>query len=144
MHLLIKTSAQAITDLVSGQLQFLITDAGLGVNQSRAGKVTALAITSSQRVPAIPELPTMAEAGLPGYEFTAWLALFAPAKTPPDIVDRLATLTNTAVRSQGMQDSLSKLYALPFPGTPDALRRLIERDTARWGQLIQAAGIEPE
>lgn len=144
VHVPYRTSAQAITDLISGQLHFLVTDAALGVAQSQAGKVKALAITSARRVAAVPELPTMAEAGLPGYEFVAWLALFAPAKTPPAVVNQLVEWTNTVVRSPGMQEYLARMYALPFPGTPESLRALIERDTARWGQLIRAAGIEPE
>ncbi|QJW85696.1 tripartite tricarboxylate transporter substrate binding protein [Ramlibacter terrae] len=144
VHIPYKTSAQAITDLVGGQLHFLITDAGLGIAQAQGGKLKALAITSAQRVPAVPDLPTMAEAGLPGYEFTAWLALFAPARTPPAAVARIAELANGIVRSRGMQEYLARMYALPYPGSPDALRQLVERDTARWGQLIKAAGIEPE
>lgn len=143
-HVPYKTSAQAITDLINGQLHFLVTDAGLGIAQWRGGKVKALAITSAQRVPAVADLPTMAEAGLPGYEFVAWLALFAPARTPPEAVQRLAELTSTIVRSPGMQEYLAKMYALPFPGDPESLRRLVERDTARWGALVKAAGIEPE
>jgi tripartite-type tricarboxylate transporter receptor subunit TctC len=144
VHVPYKTSAQAITDLVGGQLHFLVTDAGLGVAQSQAGKVKALAVTSARRVPAIPDLPTMAEAGLPGYEFTAWLGLFAPARTPPAVINRLAELSNGVVRSAGMQEYLARMYALPFPGSPESLRQLVESDTARWGQLIKAAGIEPE
>jgi tripartite-type tricarboxylate transporter receptor subunit TctC len=144
VHIPYKTSAQAITDLMSGQLHFLVTDAGLGVAQAQAGRVKALAITSSRRVPAVPDLPTMAEAGLPGYEFVAWLALFAPAKTPAPIVNQLAEMANAIVRSPGMQEYLARMYALPLPGTPESLRQLVERDTARWGQLIRAAGIEPE
>lgn len=144
VHVPYKTSSQAITDLVGGQLHFLVTDAGLGVAQSQSGRVKALAVTSAQRVPAIPDLPTMAEAGLPGYEFTAWLALFAPARTPQPVVARLAELTNGIVRSAGMQEHLARMYALPFPGSPESLKQLVERDSARWGQLIKAAGIEPE
>ncbi|MEO5672641.1 MAG: tripartite tricarboxylate transporter substrate binding protein [Ramlibacter sp.] len=144
VHVPYKTSAQAITDLVGGQLHFLVTDAGLGIAQAQGGKVKALAITSSQRVPAVPDLPTMAEAGLPGYEFTAWLALFAPARTPPAAIARIAELANGVVRSPGMQEYLARMYALPYPGTPESLKQLVERDTARWGQLIKAAGIEPE
>lgn len=144
VHVPYKTSAQAITDLISGQLHFLVTDAGLGVAQSQAGRLKALGVTSARRVPAVPDLPTMAEAGLPGYEFTAWLALFAPARTPPANVNHPAELTNTVVRSPGMLESLARMYALPFPGSPESLRQLVERDTARWGQLAKAAGIEPE
>jgi tripartite-type tricarboxylate transporter receptor subunit TctC len=144
VHVPYKTSSQAITDLVGGQLHFLVTDAGLGVAQSQGGKVKALAVTSAQRVPAIPELPTMADAGLPGYEFVAWLALFAPAKTPQPVVTKLADAVNAIVRSPGMQEHLAKMYALPLAGSPESLKALIEKDSARWGQLIKAAGIEPE
>lgn len=143
-HVPYKTSAQAITDLIGGQLHFLVTDMALGVAQSQAGKVKALAITAPRRVPAAADLPTIAESGLAGYEFTAWLALFAPAKTPPAVVTRIAELANGIVRSPGMAEYLARMYALPFPGSPDSLRQLIERDTARWGQLVKAAGIEPE
>jgi tripartite-type tricarboxylate transporter receptor subunit TctC len=144
VHVPYKTSSQAITDLVGGQLHFLVTDAGLGIAQWQGGKVKALGVTSQQRVPAVPELPTIAEAGLPGYEFTAWLALFAPAKTPQSVVGKLADAVNAIVRSPGMQDYLARMYALPFPGTPESLTALIDRDSARWGQLIKAAGIVPE
>ncbi len=144
VHVPYKTTSQAITDLVGGQLHFLITDTGVGVAQAAGGKVKALGITSARRVPALPDLPTIAEGGLPGYEFTAWLALFAPAKTPQPVVQKLAEMVNVVVRSPGMQESLARMYALPYPGDPESLRQLIERDTARWGQLIKAAGIEPE
>jgi len=144
VHVPYKTTSQAITDLIGGQLQFMITDAGSGVAQAQGGKVRALAVTSTQRLVAAPDIPTMAEAGLPGYEFTAWLALFVPAKTPPEVVKRLSDLCNAAIRSQGMRDMLAKVYAEPYPGDPESLRLLVERDTARWGRMIKAAGIEPE
>ncbi len=144
VHIPYKTSAQAITDLISGQLHFLVTDAGLGVAQWQGGKVKALGITSAHRVPAVADLPTIAEAGLPGFEFTAWLALFAPARTPQPVVARLSELVNGIIRSPAMAESLARLYALPYPGTPESLKQLVDKDTARWGQLIKAAGIEPE
>jgi tripartite-type tricarboxylate transporter receptor subunit TctC len=144
VHVPYRTSAQAITDLVGGQLHFLVTDAALGIAQAQGGKVRALGISSAKRVPSAPDLPTIAEGGLPGFEFTAWLALFLPARTPPEIVNRLAALTNTVVRSAGMQTALGRLHAEAFPGDPESLRALVERDTARWGQMIKAAGIEPE
>ena len=143
MHVPYRTSAQAITDLIGGQLHFMITDAGLGIAQWRGGKVQALGITAARRVAGVPDLPTIAEA-LPGYEFNAWLALFVPARTPPEVVKRLSDLTNDIVRSAGMATYLANLYAEPLPGDPESLRRLVEKDTARWGQLIKAAGIEPE
>jgi tripartite-type tricarboxylate transporter receptor subunit TctC len=144
VHVPYKTTAQALTDLMSGQLQFLIADAGAGIAQAQGGKVRALAVTSAQRFAAAPDIPTMSEAGLPGYEFTAWLALFAPAKTPPEIVQRLTDLTNAALRTPTLRDQLARLYAEPYPGDPEALRKLVEADTVRWGQMIKAAGIEAE
>lgn len=135
VHIPYKTSAQAITDLISGQLHFLVTDAGLGVAQWQGGKVKALGITSAHRVPAVADLPTIAEAGLPGFEFTAWLALFAPARTPQPVVARLSELVNGIIRSPAMAESLARLYALPYPGTPESLKQLVDKDTARWGQL---------
>lgn len=144
VHVPYRTSAQAITDLIGGQLHFMITDAGLGIAQWRGGKLQALGISAARRVASVPDLPTIAEAGLPGYEFNAWLALFVPARTPQDVVKRLSDLTNEVVRSPGMSTYLANLYAEPMPGDPESLRRLVEKDTARWGQLIKAAGIEPE
>jgi tripartite-type tricarboxylate transporter receptor subunit TctC len=144
VHVPYKTSTQAVTDLDSGQLHYMVTDAGFGIAQAKGGRVNALAITSAKRVEAVPDLPTMAESGLPGYEFTAWLALFVPAKTPPDIVRRLADLANAAIRDPGMKEYLAKLYASPLPGDPESLRALVARDTVRWGEMIKAAGIEPE
>jgi len=143
VHVPYRTSAQAITDLIGGQLHFIITDAGLGIAQWRGGKVQALGISAAHRVASVPELPTIGEA-LPGYEFNAWLALFVPARTPVEVVKRLSDLANDVVRSPGMSSYLGHLYADPLPGDPESLRRLVERDTARWGQLIKAAGIEPE
>jgi tripartite-type tricarboxylate transporter receptor subunit TctC len=144
VHVPYRTSAQAITDLIGGQLHFMITDAGLGIAQWRGGKVQALGISAARRVASVSDLPTIAEAGLPGYEFNAWLALFVPARTPPEVVKQLSDLANDVVRSPGMASYLANLYAEPLPGDPESLRRLVERDTARWGQLIKAAGIEPE
>ena len=144
VHVPYRTSAQAITDLIGGQLHFMITDAALGIAQWRGGKVQALGISSARRVASATELPTIAEAGLPGYEFNAWLALFVPARTLPEVVKRLSDLANEVVRSPGMSTYLANLYAEPLPGDPVSLRRLVETDTARWGQLIKAAGIEPE
>lgn len=144
VHVPYKTSAQMITDLISGQLHFMVLDAGSGVAQAQGGKVRALAVTSPRRLPAAADIPTMAESGLAGYEFTAWLALFAPARTPPDIVKRAAELANAVIRSAGMREQLTRLYAEPYPGDPEALRLLVERETVRWGRMIKAAGIEPE
>ena len=144
VHVPYKTSVQAVTDLNSGQLHYMVTDAGFGITQEAGGKVKALAITSAKRAESAPDLPTMAESGLPGFEFTAWLALFVPAKTPPEIVNRISKLANQAIMDPGMKEYLARLHASPYPGDPDSLRALVQRDTKRWGEMIRAAGIEPE
>lgn len=143
-HIGYKTTTQAVVDLASGQLHFMFTDASTGITQAKSGKVKVLAVTSSERLDAAPELPTMTEAGLPGYEFVAWLALVAPAGTPPEVVQRLSELTNEAVRDPATREFLANLYIQPYPGTPDSLRELIASDTQRWGEMIRAAGIEPQ
>lgn len=144
VHVPYKTTAQMITDLVSGQLHFMVADAGSAVAHVQGGRARALAATSKQRLAAVPDVPTMAESGFPDFEFVAWLAMFVPAKTPQPVIARLSDLINQVVRSPGYQETLAKVYAQPYPGTPDSLRQLAARDTERWGKMIKAAGIQPQ
>lgn len=144
VHIGYKTTAQAVVDLASGQLQYMFTDAATGITNSASGKVKALAATSAERLAAAPDLPTMNEAGLPGFEFVAWLGFVVPAKTPAAIVQKLSDLTNKVLAEPATKKFLADLYIQPYPGSPDSLRKLIASDTERWGELIKAAGIEPQ
>lgn len=135
---------QGVVDLHSGDLHFMFTDTATGVAQAEGGKVDIIAVTSAERLDAIPDIPTMAESGLPGYEFVAWLAFVVPAETPDEVVGRLAELSNEVIEDPATREFLADLYIQPYPGSPEQLRDLIASDTERWGEMIRAAGIEPQ
>ena len=139
-----KGAAPAITDLLGGQIQVIFTTVASAASLVEAGQLRAIAVTSAERSPAFPQLPTVSEAGVPGYAAEAWYGLYAPAKTPPEIIDRLNKSAAKAVQSEafkklGVNEGLV-LVAQP----PQALDRYFETEEARWRQVIQDAGIRAE
>ncbi len=136
-----KSGAQAMTDLLGGHIDFYIADAANGLPQARSGRLVALAVTVDKRLDAAPEIPTIAESGFPDYNFFSWLAVWAPAATPSDIVHRLSSLINTAMDSEAGQKFLASNGLLPYHGSPEALRSLQRSETERWGKVIKASGI---
>lgn len=134
----------AVTDLLGGRLQLVFADATLAIPMVRSGKLQALAVTGGERVAALPGVPTMAEAGLPGYDLKGWFAVFMPAHMPPGVVDTLAGHIHRALKEPAFVEFLRNSGAEPVSSTPDALRRRVLADTQRWGQLVKLAGIEPE
>lgn len=140
-----KSGPAAMTDLIGGQVNLFTADFAVMLPQVKAGKVRGLAVTSTQRSKAIPELPTVNEAlGLKDYELIAYFALFAPAGTPADIIQRLNQAANAAA---GDKDIIEKFSALGFettPGTPEALAQRSRTETAKWARAIREAKIEPE
>ena len=106
------------------------------------GKLRALAVTSSKRIETMPNLPTIAESGLPGYELTAWVGVFVRAKTPPEIVARLNGLVAGFVNSTETRNYLATVGATPFPSTPQELGAFQETDTRRWAEIVETAKIE--
>jgi len=139
-----KASPQAMTDLLGGQVDFYISDIATALVQVRAGKVTPLGVTTNRRVPAAPEIPTIAESGYPDYDFFSWLAAWVPAGAPPEDVRRLSELLNQAMDSDAGRDYLQSRGLLPYPGSPQMLQELQTRDTERWGRAIKAAGMQPQ
>ena len=139
-----KAATQAFNDLLGGEIHFMFTGAGSGMPQARAGKLRALAVTNAQRTSAAPEIPTMAEAGLPGYEVRSWFALFFPAGTPIRIAQKLAELSNASWATEKGREFLRNLASDPFPGDPDSLAKLVESEIPKWGRIIKGAGIEPQ
>lgn len=137
-----KSGAQAMADLLGGHVDFFIADAASGLQQVRAGRAAALAVTVAQRLPAAPDLPTVAESGFPEFDFASWLAVWAPAGSPQPLVDAASAAINQAISSPQAQQHLDKLGVLPYPGSPEALRDLQRRETERWGQAIRAAKIQ--
>jgi tripartite-type tricarboxylate transporter receptor subunit TctC len=116
----------------------------MGMSLSKSGKVKGLAVTTPRRIDLAPDVPTMAESGLPGYELVSWQAVFLPANAPKEIVQRLAELSNAVATSDKAREFLRRMAVNPRPGSPQVLARLVESETLKWGELIRAAGMKPE
>ena len=140
-----KSSPNAITDLMSGQVMFFTADFAVTLPQVKAGKIRGLAVTSSKRSSMIPELPTVSEAGnLKGYELIAWFGAFAPATTSRDAIARLNEVINKAAESADVKSRLATLGVETNQGTPEALGAYARIETAKWAKAVRDAGIEPE
>jgi len=144
IHVPYSGSAPAMTDLMSGQIDIFMDNMPTALVQVRAGTVKALAVTSKRRAPQLPDLPTVAEAGLPGFEVETFFALYAPAKTPEAVIDRVNTAMNQALKDEAVRKNLYAQGAEPGGGTPRQLRTLTESEVARWRKVIQDAGLKFE
>ena len=139
-----KGSAPAITDLIGGQIQVMFTTVASAASLVEGGQLRALAVTSAERSPAFPNLPTVAEAGVPGYDAEAWYGLFAPAKTPPEIIDRLNKAAAVAVKADAFK-KLSVNEGLVMAASPPAeLDHYFREEEDRWRKVIQDAGIKAD
>jgi tripartite-type tricarboxylate transporter receptor subunit TctC len=110
----------------------------------RAGRLRALAVASDKRLPLLPDVPTVAEAGLPGYEASVWWGLVAPAKTPAEIVRQLNAETNKALATPAIANRLGELGVAVTPGTPDQFAAFISSQTELWSGVVKSAGIKPD
>ena len=140
-----KSGPAAMTDLIGGQVMMFTADFGVMLPQVKGGKVRGLAVTSSKRSAAIPDLPTVNEAlGLKDYELIAYFAMFAPAGTPPDIIAKLNQAINAAAQSKDIQEKFAGIGFAVEPGTPEALAQRSKTETVKWAKAIAAAKIEPQ
>jgi tripartite-type tricarboxylate transporter receptor subunit TctC len=139
-----KGAAPAITDLLSGQIQVMFTTVASAAALIESGQLRALAVTSAERSPAFPQLPTVAEAGVPGYAAESWYGLFAPAKTPADVVDRLNKSAATAVQSDAFKKLAVNEGLVMVARPPEELDRYFRGEEERWRKVIQEAGIKIE
>jgi tripartite-type tricarboxylate transporter receptor subunit TctC len=144
VHVPYKGGVPALTELVGGQLTFMIENVPGTMPFVKSGKLRALAITSPQRSPLAPELPTMIEAGVPGYEMSGWNGIFAVKGTPPEIVAKLNAELVKILRAPDVKEQLAALGAEPVGDTPEEFRAFLKADMARWGKIIQEKGIRPE
>ena len=144
IHVPYRGAAQATTDLVGGQVQMMFGPVVAVLPLAQAGKVRALAVTSAKRSALAPELPTMIESGVPGFEVTGWYGLAAPAGTPKAIVERLNAETNRALQSPEIIEQFRVQGYEPIGGTPDQMNAQIRSDTAQWSKIIRDAGIQPQ
>jgi len=136
--------ADSVNDMIGGHTDFTFTDATWVVEQAKAGRIRALAVTSAKRSAVLPEVPTLAEAGFPGIELTPWWGVFLPAGAPKPIVDKLASSFDRILAMPETTEFLTRFANEPMPGTPDSLRELLAREVKRWGELIALAKIEPQ
>ncbi len=134
----------AFTDLIGGRIQMVFADATLAIPQAKAGKVRALAVTGTERMAALPGVPTMAQAGLAGYDVTAWFALFLPAKVPAGTAEKLGAWVQAASSNPQYVEAMRAIGAEPVASTPAQLLQRVQTDTQAWGKLVKLAGIEPQ
>ncbi|HEY3791901.1 MAG TPA: tripartite tricarboxylate transporter substrate binding protein [Bradyrhizobium sp.] len=139
-----KGAAPAITDLIGGQIQVMFTTVASAASLIESGQLRALAVTSAERSPAFPQLPTVAEAGVPGYAAESWYGLFAPAKTPSDVIDRINKSAAAAVRSEVFKKLEVNEGLVMIAQPPAELDRYFHGEEERWRKLIQDAGIKVE
>jgi tripartite-type tricarboxylate transporter receptor subunit TctC len=139
-----KGAAPAITDLLGGQIQVMFTTVASAASLIAAGQLRALSVTSAERSPAFPELPTVAEAGVPGYAAESWYGLYAPAKTPAEIIDRLNKSAARAVRSEAFKKLGVNEGLVMVASEPAELDRYVRGEEERWRKVIHDANIRIE
>jgi tripartite-type tricarboxylate transporter receptor subunit TctC len=144
VHVPYKGSSTAVPDVVGGQVDMMFSSSIALMPHMKAGRIRALGITSVQRSPAIPELPTVAEAGLPGFEAVGWSAMLAPAKTPRSIVMLLNSTILKIAQMPHIVDRLAAQGASPLTSTPEQTRSIIQREVVKWEKVIKTAGIKAE
>ncbi|WP_084360428.1 Bug family tripartite tricarboxylate transporter substrate binding protein [Hydrogenophaga palleronii] len=134
----------AMNDLMGGRIHMVFADATLAIPQAKGGNVRALAVTGGERVAALPDVPTMAEAGLPGYDLSGWFAVFMPARVPAAAAEKLNGFIQTASRNPQYVEFMRGIGAEPQTSTPAQLLQRVKTDTQAWGKLVEMAGITPE
>ena len=144
VHVPYKGGAPALTDLLGGQIQMAFSSVPAVLPHVKAGRLVALGVGSAKRSPALPNIPTIAEAGVPGYEYTTWYGIFAPAKTPRTLIARLNAEIVKAMETPDIKDRFTALGGDPDPGTPEELRAYMANESAKWAKIIKAANIRIE
>ncbi|MDH4447689.1 MAG: tripartite tricarboxylate transporter substrate binding protein [Acidovorax sp.] len=143
-HIPYKGSGPAVTDMLGGQVDLMFDSITSARPHIQSGKLRALAVTTARRSPALPEVPTVAEAGVPGYEVSPWFAVFARTGTPPEVIARLNKVLNDAMRQPETLRKLESVGAEPIGSTPQELAAHLNRELERWGKLIQQRNIRAD
>ena len=144
LHIPYKGGGPAVIDLLAGQHVIYFGNVPTVILHARAGKLRALAVTGPKRTPAAPDIPTVAESGVPGYDVTTFYGVSAPAKTPRPIIDRLHSELLRALNSPDLRQRLQSLGADPVGNTPEQYTAFMQNEIAKWGKVIKAAGIKGE
>ncbi|SOZ17605.1 conserved hypothetical protein, UPF0065 [Cupriavidus taiwanensis] len=144
LHVPYKSNPLAITDLLGNQIQMMITDTATGLPQVKSGKLRALGVSGKARSPLAPEVPTIDEAGVKGYEMSYWFAAYAPAGTPQPVVAKLNAMMVKAARSESAAGFYKSTGTEIFTSTPAELAKFQSQESGKWGRIIKAANIQPE
>ena len=144
VHVAFKGGPPAIAALLAGDLQLMFANLSDALPQVKAGKLRGLAVTTSRRVAQVPDLPTVAESGLPGFDVAPWNGLVAPGKTPPEVVAKLSETVQRIAREQAFRDKMFEIGSEPLGDTPEQFRATILHDIQRWSKIVKDAGIKAE
>ena len=139
-----KSNPMAITDLIGGQVDFMFADAPTALPQVEGGKLRALAVSGTRRIASAPNLPTVDEAGVKGYDMSYWTAIYLPAGTPQPIVQKFNAWLAKASATPVARDFLAKTSGEEALSTPEQLAQFQAAESSKWGRVIKAAGIQPE
>jgi len=140
LHIPYKGSAPAVTDLLAGQTNMMFDNIPSSLPHIKSGKLIAIATTGAKRDPALPELPTVAEAGVPGYESGVWFGIMVPVATPKEIIDKLNATAVQATKSPTFVKRMTDLGYNIIPGTPEDMARMLDTEIKRWGPIVKASG----
>ncbi len=144
VHVPYKGSTPGVTATVTGEASLMFTGIASALGHIKAGRLRALSVNGPKRSPALPEVPTAGDSGLPGFEVDFWIGILAPAGTPAAVVTRLNTEVNRIIGQDDIRDRLIVLGTDPIGGTPQQFAALIKKDIARWAEAIKASGVKPE
>ena len=143
-HVPYKGSAPALTDLIGGQVQLMFDSMPSALPHIKVGKLRALAVTTARRSAAVPDLPTVAEAGVPGYDISTWYGLWAPKGTPRDIVERLAGETAKILKQPDVRERYAALGAEPVGSTPDEFAAYCRSELTKWAEIVKESGAKAD
>ena len=144
VHVPYKGGGPAIIDLIAGNVDLGFSTMATAIGPIKTGRLRALGVTSGKRFELLPDVPTIAEGGVKGYESVAWYGLFAPTGTPGDIIKRLNTETVAILQMEDVRKRLTELGIIPVSSTPEAFAAYVQSETARWGKLVRANGIKAQ
>jgi len=140
IHVPYKGSAPAVSDLIGGQIDIMFDNMPSAIQHVRSGRLKAIAVTTAKRSPELPDVPTIAEAGVPGYEATSWFGMFAPAATPAPIVTRLNAALVKVLADPAVKKKLAEQGAEPYAEKPQQFAEFIRKESAKWSQVVKASG----
>ena len=143
-HVPYKGAAPMLTDLIGGQVQIGFDNLPSTIGFVKSGKVRALAVTTAKRWPGAPDIPTVAESGVPGYEVSGWFGLLAPAGTPKEILDKIQTTISEAVKTPAVAKQLNDLGAEPVANKPEVFAQEIKDDVEKWRKVVKTTGVKLE